>query len=344
MNTADTLDVHDARQALRALVTAAWQAQCVRAAADLDLPAHLGVGPATSAQLAAACGVHEPTLRRLLRTLTAMRVLATDDNDRYRLTTLGQALATLGPWAQYSCSDPALSAWSALGHSIRTGQPAFTHLHGMDPWDYHATHPDTSARFQAAMAATTTATTAAIAASYDFSAYPLIADVGGGRGTLLAQVLSRYPSVRGVLADLPTVTDQARPALAAAGVLDRCDLHPGDFFASLPPADAYLLKSVLHDWTNDEALEILANCRDASHPASRLIIIERILPDHVTPADLEALLTDLNMLVLLGGKARTLTEFTDLLDSAGYRLDRLISTPTEFCIIEASRTDAPAPS
>jgi hypothetical protein len=344
MNTADTLDVHDARQALRALVTAAWQAQCVRVAADLDLPAHLGAGPATSAQLAAACGVHEPSLRRLLRTLTAMCVLAADDNDRYTLTTLGQALATLGPWAQFSCSDPGWSAWSALGHSIRTGQPAFTHVHGMDSWDYHATHPDTRARFQAAMAATTTGTTAAIAASYDFSAYPVIADVGGGRGTLLAQILSRYPSVRGVLADLPPVIEQARPALAAARVLDRCDLHPGDFFASLPPADAYLLKSVLHDWTDDEALEILASCRDASHPASRLVIIERVLPDHVTPADLEALLADLNMLVLLGGKERTVREFTDLLDGAGYRLDQVIPTLTEFSIIEAALTDAPAPT
>jgi O-methyltransferase domain len=329
----------DTRQALRALVTAAWQAQCVRVAAEMDLPAHLAAGPVGSVQLAASCGAHEPSMRRLLRALTAMDVLATDDQDRYTLTSLGRSLATLGPWARYTAEDPAWSAWACLSHAIRTGQPAFPHVHGMASWAYHATHPDADARFQAAMAATTTGTAAAIATSHDFSRYPVIADVGGGRGTLIAEVLRHHASARGVLADLPHVIEQTRPALADAGLLDRCDLHGGDFFTSLPAADVYLLKSVLHDWDDDEAEQILASCRRASRPASKLLIIERILPDKVTPADLEALLTDLNMLVLLGGKERTRTEFTELLGRAGYRLGQITPTPTEFSIIEATRAD-----
>jgi hypothetical protein len=323
------------RLALRALVTAAWQAQCVRVAAELDLPAHLAAGPATSADLAVACGAHEPSLRRLLRTLIAMQVLAADPDGRCKLTALGHALTTLGPWARYSAGDPAWAAWACLSHAIRTGQPAFTHVHGMDSWDYQATHPEASARFQAAMAATTTGAAATIAASYDFSRYPVVADVGGGHGTLLAQILTYHPTIRGVLADLPPIIEHARPALADAGVLDRCDLHGSDFFVSLPPADAYMLKSVLHDWTDDEALEILASCHQAN-PAAALIIIERVLPEQVTPGDLEALLTDLNMLVLLGGKERTRGEFTSLLGRAGYRISQIIPTLAEFAIIEAT--------
>jgi hypothetical protein len=334
MNTPDT------RLALRALVTAAWQAQCVRAAADLGLPGHLTDKPATTAALAAACGAHEGALQRLLRALTAMGVVATDDSHRYSLTPLGEALGPgrLGPWTQYSAADPAWSAWAELGYSIRTGEPAFGHVHGMPSWDYHAAHPEVAARFQAGMAAVTAGVADAVASRYDFSRFPVVVDVGGGDGTLLAAILRRSPSIRGVLADLPPVIERARPVIAATGVLDRCDLHGGDFRASVPAGDAYVLKSVLHDWDDDEAVEILARCREVARPSAPLIIVERVLPERVTSADLEAVLADLNMLVLLGGRERTEAEYGQLLARAGFRLDQVMPTGTEFSIIEATAT------
>jgi hypothetical protein len=345
MNTPDSPDTRDTRLALRALVTAAWQAQCVRAAADLDLPARLAAGPADSAALAAACGVHEGALRRLLRALTAMGILA-GDGQQYALTPLGGALRDLGPWAQYTASDPAWSAWAELGHCIRTGQSAFARVHGMPSWDYHAAHPGTGARFQASMAAITAGVTAAVAASYDFCRFPVVVDVGGGDGTLLAEILRACPGIRGVLADLPPVIDRARPVLAAAGVADRCDFYGGDFRDGVPAGDAYLLKSVLHDWADDDAAAILGRCRDAARPAARLIIVERVLPGLAGPGDLEAVLADLNMMVLLGGQERTETEYRQLLARAGFRLTQVIPTGTEFSVIDAApaASGPPAPA
>jgi hypothetical protein len=351
MNTSDpaTPGSSDARLALRALVTAAWQAQCVRAAADLDLPARLAAGPATSTVLAAACGAHEPSLRRLLRTLTAIGILDTD-GQQYTLTPLGQALGSLGPWACYSCSDPAWAAWAGLADAIRTGQSAFARVHGMTPWEYHAAHPGAGARFQASMAAITAGAAAAIAASYDFSSCPVVcpvvADIGGGDGTLLAEILTRNPAIHGVLADLPPVLERARPVLAAAGVAGRCDLHASDFRDRVPAADVYLLKSVLHDWDDHDAAAILASCRHAARPDAQMIIIERVLPGQPGPGDLEALLTDLTMLVMLGGKERTQAAYHDLLTRAFFRPGPVIGTGTEFSLITATTTGArtPAPS
>lgn len=325
------------RLRLRALVTAAWQAQCIHAAADLDLPAHLARSPATSAELATACGADEPALRRLLRALTAIGIVqpASDDPHRYALTPLGQALRDLGPWAQHSCSDPSWSAWTALGHAVRTGHSAFTHVHGMTTWQYHAAHPEDGERFQASMAAITAGVTAAITNRYDFGQFPVIADVGGGTGALLAEILTCHPQTRGVLVDLPPVIDQARPLLAKAGVLDRCDLQRGDFTAHLPAADAYLLKSVLHDWDDDTAVTILGRCRQAN-PRAKLIIVERVLPNRATANDLEAILSDLTMLVMLGGMERSAAEYQQLLADADFHPGRIIPTGTEFSIIEAS--------
>jgi len=326
------------RAALRALVAGAWQAQCLRAAAELRLPGHLAAGPASSAELAAACAAHEPSLRRLLRILTAMGLLSADGAGKYALTPLGEELGSdrLGPYAVYFGSEPAWSAWAALAHAVRTGERAFDDVHGMRNWQYFAAHPETGAGFQAAMASLTAGVSGSVAGSYDFSRFPVVADIGGGDGTLLAEILRRCPQIRGVLADLPHVVDLARPALREAGVLERCSLHGADFRTAVPPADAYVLKSVLHDWADEDVIVILERCREAACPHPRLIIVERVLPEQVSRGDLEALLTDLNMMVMLGGRERTAAEFRQLLDAAGWRPAQILPTGTEFSVIEAT--------
>jgi hypothetical protein len=327
--------VGDDRLALRALVTGAFQAQCLRVAAELGLAGHLAAGPVTSAGLADACGAHEPALRRVLRTLVAMGVLDRDDSERYALTPLGEELDGLAAWVSYSTSDPVWSAWAALTHSVRTGEPAFDHVHGLRSWEYNAAHPQAGARFQAAMAANTEGVVAAVAAGFDFARFPVVVDVGGGDGTLLAEILRRNPRIRGVLVDLPAVVERARATFDAAGLADRCDCRGGDFRVSVPRGDAYLLKSVLHDWTDEQCRVILGRCAEAAGASGRLVIVERVLPDQVGRGDLEALLSDLNMLVMLGGRERTESEFDRLLTSAGFRLGRIFRTGSPFSIIEA---------
>jgi O-methyltransferase domain/Dimerisation domain len=332
----------DTRAALRALVTGAWRAQCLRAAAQLGLADQLASGPMTSAELAAACAAHEPSLRRLLRVLAAMELLATDDAQRYSLTALGQGLRNggLGPYAVYFASESAWLAWTALGHCVRTGQTGFGQAHGMGQWEYFAAHPDAAAQFQAAMGITTAGVTPKVAASYDFSRFPVVVDVGGGTGALLAEILLRSSRTRGVLVDLPHVTELARAVLRDAGVLERCELHSGDFMDSVPPGDCYVLKSVLHDWTDEKAVTILRRCREAASAAS-LVIVERVLPERPSSGDLEALLTDLNMMVMLGGRERTASEFGHLLAEAGFRLGAILPTGTEFSLIEAVAVTRP---
>jgi hypothetical protein len=178
--------------------------------------------------------------------------------------------------------------------------------------------------------------TGSVAGSCELSRHEVVVDVGGGDGTLLAEILARCPQARGVLVDVPHVVARARPVLAAAGVLDRCDLHGGDFRAAVPPGDAYVLKSVLHDWPDEEAAEILRRCREAASSPARLFIVERVLPGRAGREDLEALLTDLNMMVMLGGQERTEGEYRRLLAGAGWRPGRVVPTGTEFSVIEAA--------
>jgi hypothetical protein len=326
------------KAALRLLTIAAWQTQCIRAAIELGLPDHLAAGPATSEELAVACGAQERPLRRLMRALVAMGVLDVDAGQRYSLTQVGEELGPdgPGPFALTAGSEPAWSAWTALTHSIRTGGCAFEHVHGMPAWEYLASHPDEGTRFRTGMAALTRGVGSRVVSSYDFSRFPVVVDVGGGDGALLAEILRQCPQGRGILVDLPHVVPRAEQALDQAGVSDRCDFWAGDFRAGLPSGDAFVLKSILHDWQDDDVLAILGSCRNAAAPDSRLLIVERVLPEEITGGDLEAMLTDLNMLVMLGGLERTGSEHRRLLDRGGFRLDRVVPTGTEFSVIEAS--------
>ena len=321
------------RLGLRALVTGAWQAQCVRVAADLGLPDHCAAGPMTSAELATACGAHEPALRRLLRVLVAMSVLARDETERFTLTPLGSALGRdgLGAWAARAGSVP---AWAALDHSIRTGEPASGNVPGMRSWEYGVAHPEAGERLRGAAAAHPGEVTGAIAGGYDFSRYPVVVDVGGGDPALLAEILRRSPRIRGVLAARPAVIERARRALADAGVLDRCDLRGGDVRAGVPRGDAHVLASMLHERGDEESVAVLTRCREAAGLSGRVIIVERMLPDQPGEGDLEALLTDLNRMVMVGGRERTAFEFDRLLAQAGLSLRRIVATGTRYSIIE----------
>jgi SAM-dependent methyltransferase len=176
-----------------------------------------------------------------------------------------------------------------------------------------------------------------LAAGHDFSGLRTVVDVGGGKGALLAAILQAHGLLRGVLMETPAVAAAAGPVLEAAGVADRCEVVAGDFFAGVPDgADRYLLANVLHDWDDDRAVAILAECRKAMAKDGRVLIVERLIPDNPEQA-LPTLLSDLNMLIVTGGKERTNAEYSSLLTRAGLILDRVTPVSFPYGVIEGIR-------
>jgi hypothetical protein len=179
-------------------------------------------------------------------------------------------------------------------------------------------------------------TNTAVPAAYDFSACSNIVDVGGGNGSLLASILATHPFTRGILFDLPHVLDQARRQLAARGVAARCELVGGDFFAGVPTGgDIYLLRWILHDFDDEEAVRILRACRAALPSDGRLLVIEQVVAGRGEPGDWMTKFLDLQMLILVGGQERTEAEFRDLFAAAGFRLQRVIPTASPSSVLEA---------
>jgi len=203
----------------------------------------------------------------------------------------------------------------------------------MDRWQYLVRHPEESAVFDAAMTAATAMLAAAVAGGYDFSRFGVLADVGGGEGRLLATILAANPSMRGILFDQAQVVAGAPELLARAGVAGRCDIVAGDFFAAIPGgADAYLLKSIIHDWDDERAVAILRTCRAAISNGGKLLLAELVLKPGNEPD--RAKLLDLTMMVMNGGRERTTEDFGRLFAAAGFRLSHVTPVSGAFSVIE----------
>jgi hypothetical protein len=223
--------------------------------------------------------------------------------------------------------------WFGLLDTLRTGKPATDQALGMGLWSYLAAHPEAGRVFNAGMSAGNAEMGPALLAGYDFAPCQTIVDVGGGRGHLLIPLLLAYPHLHGVLVDLPSVVEEARSAVEAAGVTPRCDLVAGNFFEQLPVGgDAYVLGDIIHDWDDERSVRILQRCRQAIAPTGKLLLIERVVPNQREIADqaagdpnvLDMVLMDLMMLVTLGGQERTAEEHRVLLEAAEFRLARII--------------------
>ena len=230
--------------------------------------------------------------------------------------------------------DPAMwSAWGHLGHSVATGENAFHALHGVDVWTHRQGHPESNAIFNDNMTALSSVVAKAVASSYDFSGHSSVVDVGDGQGILLETVLARHPHLTGTVFDLAHVVAEGPSATADPSVAAPFASKSGSFFESVPPADVYLLKSILHDWPDDRCQDILRTCRRALKPDGVVLVIETLIGQ--PGFESEAAFSDLNMLVLPGGQERTDEEYASLFEAAGLRLTRSIDTDTRFSIVEA---------
>jgi O-methyltransferase domain/Dimerisation domain len=340
-----THDVHIPTQAipphvrLIQMVTGTWVSGALVAAAKLNLADQLASGPKSAAELAELMHVHALALHRLMRTLASLGLLASRPDGRYELTALGEALQTGAPGAAKATvllfgSNWFQSTWSELSYSVETGQTGFEKAHGMRLFEYLAKHPDEAALFSETMVGVHGQEPPAVAAAYDFSPFDLVVDVGGATGNLLSAILSHHPRPRGVLFDLPHVVGEAPALLKQRGVGDRVTIAAGDFFKTVPEgADAYLLSHILHDWAEEQCRTILQNVRKAMKPASRLLIVEMVLPEGDAPHP--GKMIDLLMLVTTGGQERSESEYRQLLDSAGLRLTRVVPTRSAVSIVEA---------
>lgn len=237
--------------------------------------------------------------------------------------------------------DRAWRSWGELLHSVTTGESGTRRVFGVGSFEYLAANPDQAIIFHAAMAENTRQVTELLVSTYDFSRFPNIVDVGGGNGTLMAAILAVNAGVRGAVFDLPIGLAEAPQKLAEAGVAARCDVVAGDFFRAVPKAaDAYVLKYVIHDWDDEQSVAILSNCRKAMHRASRILLIERVMPERMeaTPIHQRIAMADMNMLAMPGGQERTEQEYRNLFAAAGLLLERTTPLPgSEISVIEAKR-------
>ncbi len=323
---------------MRQLIYGFKASQAVHVAARLGVADLVKDGPKTADELALATSAHAPSLRRLLKLLASLGVFAENADGRFRQTPLS---ATLRIDTPESIRNQAIlfgsplfwKSWENLYDTVMTGKPAFERTYGANFFEYLASHPADAAVFNAAMTAMSSIGLSSIVESYDFSQFERIVDVGGGHGALIGGILTANPKLRGVLADQPEVIAGAQ-IVRSGPLADRCEVRGINFFEAVPEgADAYVMRSIIHDWNDEQCLKILKNCHRAIRPNGKLLLIETVLrePNQPDPARFH----DLNMLVMLTGQERTEADFRVLLAKAGFSLTQVIPTAGMPSIIES---------
>jgi SAM-dependent methyltransferase len=325
------------RQHLLQAASAFRTSQALYVVAKLGIPDLLQDGPKTSEELATKAGAHPRALFRVMRALAALGFFTQDGSNRFGLTPKTRPLLSDTPDSVRASviffGQEQYRATGELLHTVQTGETSFDHLYGMGHFEYLSRHPDASVTFNAAMGAGLRQSENPIA-RYSFSGRRVVVDVGGGRGDQIASILRANPKLKGILYDLPQVAADARAYLKANGLSDRCDLVTGNAFESIPRGgDVYLMSRVLHDWPDDKAATLLANCRKAIPTGGILLIRDGVLPEGDAAA--QATQMDLTMLIMTGGLERTEADWRSLLRGAGFALASVTRANSPFDLIEA---------
>jgi hypothetical protein len=328
------------------LVTGAWVTQSVGVAARLGLADRLAEHPLSAPELAEAVGAHPARLGRLLRMLAGHGVLRVDPDGRYRLTARGELLRTdvdgsLNALAAIY-SGLFFESYLGLEHAVRTGEDAFSHVHGADSFDYFAAHPKVARLFERAMAFGAVVFDA-VPHVLDLPAKAVVVDIGGGSGELLSRVLRAAPDAHGVLFERAHVVDAAAETLTGAGCADRYEPIVGDFFVDPLPADGdlYLLSRILHDWEDGECAKILGRLAEVVPADATLAIVER--PVVEAGGSTLPLRYDIQMMTNARGRERSVDEYRSLLSTAGFALTDVRPLPLDMAVLTARRrpTDRP---
>ena len=313
---------------------------CISAVARLGVADHITAGPVHIDQLAEKTCSHAPSLYRVMRALASLDVFEEVPDKRFALRPIGDLLRTDNPNSMRYSAIQMGERWStrAMEHftdTVRTGEDGVTKAFGKNVFDFFAESPEEADVFNKSMTAFSTVLVDPIVASYDFNWIDRMADVGGGHGYLLASVLNKYPMMRGVVYDLPEVVAGAPAKAHFTGCKGRVEFETGSFFEKVPSGcDAYIMKFILHDWSDEHCRTILSHIREQLPPHGRVLVCEQVLDPRPVPSP--AKLLDIEMLAMtVGGKERTAAEFSDLFASAGLRLVRVVETGSPVSILEA---------
>jgi hypothetical protein len=326
-------------QVLMQMMMAKMASQCLTVVANLSVADQLAGGAASTAELAEKVGANPDGLYRVLRALAALGIFRELPGRRFENNEVSallrgdvpHSLRAMVRWLNAPCS---WQAWGRLDHSVKTGKPSFDEVHGQQVFAYFREHEDAGRVFNEAMTAGSGLVAETVAKSYNFSGCETIVDVGGGHGALLNAIVSHHEGPRGIVFDLPEVVEGASEILIAGGHADRIDTAAGDFFEGVPgDADVYLMKHIIHDWSDEHCVRILDNCRRAMKPGGRVLVIDQVVSD--APEAAMGKMLDLEMLVMTdGGRERTEAEFAALFERAGLELARIVRTESFVCLIE----------
>jgi hypothetical protein len=311
--------------------------QCLGAAARYRIADLLESGPLSTADIAARLGTDPDATHRLMRALatTGVFVMHADgrcENNRLSRALDSNRLSATRDFAEYFASKSNADAWCDFDHTLKTGNGGFGRVHQTSVWDWFDAHPDERETFARAMMGMTVRDAPVVARLYPWKEVTRVCDVGGGRGTLLSELLVRHAHLKGVLCDGPGVIESARQLLARRGVAGRVELVAGSFFERVPAgADAYVLKNVLHDWDDERCRKILGVCRAAMKPGDKVVVVEHLTGRNQT--DSFGALSDIQMMVVCdGGRERSREDYRALFEASGFAPGRVFESPTASVI------------
>jgi hypothetical protein len=336
---------------LRYETTGFMRTQILAVAASLRLAEHLQDGGRTAKDFAAFSGIERSMAFRFLRACTKIGLTTCDDGRTFKSTSRLQTLhgetpgsmrnlaMVLGTRAQYLI-------WSEFFMAVRTNEAQAARALGAPIFDYYADHPEEAAIFRATMQSIFEGVAGEIVRMLDTSTYSVAVDVGGADGTLVHSLMQHNPHLRGVVLDRPEVAAAAAAAAKARGLAERTEAIGGDFFKSVPEGDLYLLRFILHDWDDADAIRILESCRRAMKPDARLVVIEAFFaePGEQIPAnmiDAQVPLFDLHLMLAGNGKERSLAEYSALFDKVGLRAIKTTPLDNGYVVIETAPAEGP---
>jgi hypothetical protein len=327
------------QQRVIGLFVAKWTIGALRPLVQLKVPDLLAEGPRTAAQLAEATGVDADALYRVLRCTAAAGVFEERADGTFAMTVGAEGLRSDVPGSVremflFASDSMMWRPYEDVLHTVRTREPSFDHVFGATFFDFLRQNPASAGLFDRAMVQNHYPGTDRIFDEFDFARFPKIADVGGGRGQFLAEVLSRHPGCSGAVCDQPQVVAEAKEEFERRGVADRASAVETDFFTAIPAGyDAYFIKHTLHNWNDEKATQILSRVREAigTNLSARLLIVDMLLTG---PGEWDlGKLTDIEMMVALGGRERSRAEWNRVAGAAGFELAN-DPTPGDLALLE----------
>lgn len=313
--------------------------QALYVVTKLGIADHLINGPKNCDILADKLNLNAESLYRVLRSLSSLEIFHENANNEFALTPISQYLRSdtknsLRNVVLLNCGEERYRAFGGLLGNVKTGLTAFNSVFGMGYYQYLSQHEDAYDILNRAMVELSHLgiSNVSLINIYDFSQSKVVVDIGGGKGFLIASILKKYSNLHGILFDLPDAVADAQSVLSSFDVSDRCIITPGSAFVSIPSGgDIYILSKILHNWSDEDSIKILHNCKKTMKQDGKLIIFDLIFQDGILPSSDSQL--DLNMMAVTGGKERTEKQWKTLLDKGGFLINRMWNSGTN--IIEA---------